>query len=144
MKEIVQLTKSEYDELQKKANYNQDEIAGLAKKMHEEERKFEIKLTIDCKQDYCDNIYFNAYSYMKEEGKLVKFSIPYDEREKIVEFVNRRMLSLMQKKFGSQITNINLWNKRFDLLRNWKLKFIGLTIFGWLAAFALLVVSFLR
>ena len=144
MKEIVQLTKEEYGKLQEAANYNQDEIVKLAEEMYQKNGTFKIKLTIDCQSDYLETIDFKVYSYITETGELERFSIPYNDRREIVKFVDEKMLDLMQREFGRQITNINLWNKRFDLLRNWKLKFIGLTIFGWLAAFAILVISILR
>lgn len=142
MEKIVQLKESEYNEIFEYANCNQSEIERLAKEMYEEKGTFSIKLELDCQQDYNETISFKAYSYVKDWNG--KFPLSEEDKEKIVKFVNSRALDMMEKKFGRQIKNINLWNKRFDLLRNWKMKFIGLTVFGWLAALALLVVALFK
>lgn len=142
MEKIIQLTESEYAKLFAKAHLNESEIERKAKEMYEEKGTFGIDLEIDCKQDYNETISFHAYSYVKDwDGK---FPLSEKDKRRIADFIDTRALEMMEKKFGRQISNINFWNKRFDLLRNWKMKFIGLTVFGWLAALALLIVALLK
>lgn len=142
MEKITQLTESEYTKLFAKAYLNESEIERMAKEMYEKKGTFGIELEIDCKQDYHETISFHAYSYVKDlDGK---FPLSEKDKRRIADFVDSRALKMMEKKFGRQISNINIWNKRIELLRNWKMKFIGLTVFGWLAALALLIVALLK
>lgn len=142
MERIVQLKDTEYKKLSDQAAFNQSEIERLAREMYEEKGTFAINIELDCKQDYTDEIKVKAYSYVKDwDGK---FPLSEKDKERIVEFVNYRALEMMRKRFGRQIDNINLWNKRFDLLRNWKIKFIGWTIFGWLAAVVLVIIALIK
>lgn len=142
MKKIVQLEETEYKTLSEQAAFNQSEIVRLARKMYEDRGTFAIVLDLDCDQDYQDNITIKAHSHVKDwEGK---YPLSEKDKKEIVEFVNYRALKMMRKKFGRQIDNINLWNKRLDLLRNWKMKFIGWMIFGWLAAVTLLIIALIK
>lgn len=142
MEKVIQLKESEYNKLFESANINQSNIEKMAKAMYEERGTFEIKLEIDCQQDYNETISFRAYSYVRDwDGK---FPLSEKDKRKIADFVDRRALKMMEKKFGRQIRSINFWNKRFDLLRNWKMKFIGLTVFGWLAALVLVIIALVK
>lgn len=81
-------------------------------------------------------------SYVRE-GKTGYF-ISYEDRRRLQEFVDRHATGMMTRKFGRQIEDINHWNtlaRRMELVR-WK--FIGFTIFGWLAALALAVITLIR
>ncbi|MEG1007524.1 MAG: hypothetical protein RSO15_14795 [Bacteroides sp.] len=142
MEKIIQLKESEYNKLFESANLKESEVERMAKEMYEKKGTFSINLELDCKQDYQDTITLKAYSYVKDwDGK---YPLSEKDKRRIADFVDYRATKMMEKKFGRQITNINLWNTRLDLLRNWKLKFIGLTIFGWLAALALLLIALLN
>ena len=142
MERIIQLSESEYNKLQSDADMKHNEILRRAEELYQKKGTYGIKLEIDCQQDYLDELSFKASSYVKDwDGR---FPISEDDKEKIIKFVNRRALKMMEDKFGRQIKNINIWNKRLELLRNWKMKFIGLTIFGWLAALALLIVALIK
>lgn len=138
MEKIIQLKESEYNKLCEKAS----EVEKLAQKMYEEKGTFSIVLKLDCGKDYTEQIKISAYTYVNDwDGK---YPMKEDDKRKIVKFVNSRALEMMEKKFGKQINDFNLWNRRLDLLRSWKIKFIGLTIFGWLAATVLLIVALLK
>ena len=144
MNKIVQLSEREYKELFEKAKLNQDEIEKLAVKMYQDKGTFEIILKIDCDSDYYQIYNFNVHSHIYQSGELEKFEIPYEERKKIVKYVDQKVLAFMKKRFGTQITDINRYKQRLILLRNWKYKFIGITIFGWIAALALVLLIFLK
>lgn len=140
MEKIIQLNESEYNALFKAASLSQSDIKRLAEEMYEKKGTFGIELLLDCKQDYNSKITFHANSYIKDwDGR---FPLSEEDKKKIVKFVNFRALRMMEDKFGSQINNINIWNKRFELLRSWKIKFIGFTILGWLTS-AILLILFL-
>ena len=117
MKEIVQLTREEYESLAEKAGHNEKEILRQARKLYEENGICGIILDIECECDVSDRYSFKVSSHATE---------------------------MMTRKFGRQIEDINHWNtlaRRMELVR-WK--FIGLTVFGWLAALALAVITLIR
>lgn len=142
MKEIVQLTREEYESLAEKAGYNEKEILRQARKLYEENGICGIILDIECECDVSDSFSFKVSSYVRE-GKT-GYSISYEDRRRLQEFVDRHATRMMARKFGKQIEDINHWNtlaRRMELIR-WK--FIGLTVFGWLAALALAVITLIR
>lgn len=142
MEKIIQLKESEYTKLQANADMKHSEIVRRAQELYEKKGICGIKLSLDCQQDYSSEITFKASSYVKDwDGQ---FPISEKDKRLIVDFVNYRALEMMEKKFGRQIKNINIWNKRLGLLRDWKMKFIGLTIFGWLAALALTIIAIVK
>ncbi|MDR2384184.1 MAG: hypothetical protein LBD80_00780 [Tannerella sp.] len=141
MKRIIQISEKEYKELAEKASYNQVEIERLAREMYEKKGVFRIELEISVHQDYHEVISFNVTSWVSDTDR---YELSYEARHKIMEYAQKKMQDLMTRKFGRQINNINLWNKRLDSLRKWKWKFIGLTVFGWLAALAILIINILN
>ena len=149
MEKIIQLSQNEYDKMHEMANVNQSEIERLAKEMYEKKGTFEISISIEVKDDYTRGIVFRPNAIVRDYGNSrnnynERYEVPYEQGRKIAEYAERKMNQLFEKKFGRQIHNINLWNKRFDLLRNWRMKFIGWTIFGWLAALALVLIAIFK
>jgi hypothetical protein len=140
MKTIVQISETEYKELADKANYNTGEIERLAREMYEKKGVFRIELEIDVENEFRGVISFKVNSWINTANK---YELSYEERLKIMKYAQEKIRTLMQRKFGRQINDINFWNKRLDLLRHWKWKFIGLTVFGWLAALAILIINIL-
>jgi hypothetical protein len=141
MDKIVQLKEWEYNELYKQANYNQTEIVKLAEGMYKEKGTVKMTLYIDCKQNYRDEISFEVRSYISSNGDLDKFQISYKDRAKIIKFAESKILALMQYKFGRPISDINIYNKKLELFRRWKMQFIGLTLLGWIAALTILLIN---
>jgi hypothetical protein len=141
MKTIVQISEKEYKELAEKANYNQAEIERLAREMYEEKGVFRIELEIQVQREYNESISFEVKNWVSDKDR---YELSYEARHKIMKYANKKMQELMTRKFGRQINDINFWNKRLKLLRNWKWKFIGLTVFGWLAALAILIINILN
>ena len=145
MDKIVQLKEYEYNELQEQANYNQSEIEKCALEMYQERGTFEIRIYVDFDdRDYHEMIKFRVCSFVDDKGDLDKFQLSYKDRERIVDYVNRKMYEFVERKFGRQIKYANNWTDRLRRLRNWKIKFIGLMIFGWLAAIALCLIAILK
>jgi hypothetical protein len=143
MKKIVQLDETDYNELLEKANYNEEMIEAKAKDLYLNEGIPTFKILIEFEKDYYEIIEFNVrYCYLSEDNKF--YNLPYEDARKICRYAERKIRELAISQFGQQINDINLWNKRLKLLRNWKLKFIGLTIFGWLAAVGLVVLYLIK
>lgn len=142
MERIVQLKESEYNKLKKDAEMKYSEITRRAEEMYKEKGTYGINLELDCGNDYQEEIKFKAYSYVKDWNG--QFPISETDKRRIVEFVNDRALEMMEKKFGRQISNINFCRNHIEHLHSWKYKFIGLTIFGWLAALGLVIVALLK
>ena len=138
MKKIVQLDETDYNELLEKANYNEEMIEAKVKDLYLNKGIPRFKIEIDFEKGYYDVIKFNVkHCYLLEDNKF--YTLPYEDARKICRYAERKIRELAISQFGRQINDINLWNKRLKLLRNWKLKFIGLTIFGWLVAIGLMV-----
>ena len=145
MNKIVQLTEHEYNELRKQASYNQNKIEKRALEMYQENGTFEISLRIDFDdRDYSEKVKFRVWSYIDDKGDLCKFQIPYKDRKRIIKFADIRVYDFMERRFGQQIKYINIYKDQLRHLRNWKKKFIGLTIFGWLAAIALCLIAIIK
>ena len=142
MEKIIQLKESEYKKLQEEADLKNDEIANMAEEMYKKRGTYGIVLELNTRDDYNDKITITAYSYVKDWDN--KFPISEKDKRKIVNFVNAKAISMMDKKFGRQIININYWNERVKLLNHWKNKFIGIMIFGWLAAITLVIIALIK
>lgn len=138
MERIVQLTEFEYDKLSEQAQYNQNKIEQIAEELYKEKGIYSIKLTIDTYNDIEGFIKFRIYSYINERDANYKLS--FDDSKKIISTFDEVALKMMQRKFGKLVDNINLHNQNVDKFEKWKsdfrFKFIGFTMFGWLAAVA--------
>jgi len=146
MNKIIQLSECEYNKLYEKASVNQIDIERLAQEMYETKGTFEIRMSIALSEDRRERISFYPSGYIVDydgEGNK-KYQIPYKEAKKIVDFTTRRMNEYFELVFGKQIHDVNLYTAKKRALRDWKLKFIGFTIFGWLAALALVLVTILK
>jgi len=142
MEKIIQLKETEYNKLNELATLTEEEINARALKMYQERGTFAIHLKLDCLQDVRDEFTFKASAYIGNwDGK---YPLKEEDKRNIVTFVERRALKMMQKWFGRQIGNINYFNRRIKALRDWKMKFIGLTILGWLAAVALTIIAIVK
>lgn len=141
MEKIIQLKEREYKELFEKAELKHSEIVRRAEKMYQDKGVYGIRLTLDTNEDFYSTITFKANSYVDWNGK---FPISDEDKRNIVKFIDRRATEMMEKKYGRQISSINYWNKRAEYLRGWKLRFIGWTLFGWIAALALVIVNVLK
>ena len=117
MKEIVQLTREEYESLAEKAGHNEKEILRQARKLYEENGICGIILDIECECDVSDRYSFKVSSYVRE-GKT-GYSISYEDRRRLQEFVDSHATEMMTRKFGRQIEDINHWNtlaRRMELV----------------------------
>jgi hypothetical protein len=139
MEQIIQLRKSEYDKLIELSNMNTELIENKAEELFQERGTYGIKLELDTQQDYHDNFYFTANSYVKDWDN--KFPISEHDKRKIVDFVNYRAKQMLVKKFGKQITNINFYNKEVDSLNKLKTKFLVFTATGWALAVILTIIA---
>jgi hypothetical protein len=147
MEKTVQLSESEYKELSEKAGYNQNQIEELAVKMYQEKGAKTIQIEMDIKQDkYADLFDFNVSVWVKDNDgyKVEKLQLSYEDRQRIIKFVKGKIEELFQRNFSRSIANINNWNDRLKKLRNWKWKFIDFTVFGWLAALALVLIAIFK
>lgn len=142
MDRIVQLTESEYNKLKKDADATNAQIEERAKKMYEEKGIYGIVLDLSCDTDYRENIRIHAGGYVKDLNSL--FPISDKDKKKVVQFVTERVKRMMRERYGKQIDSIDYYNKRLEYLKRWHAKFIGFTIFGWIAALSLLIVSLIR
>lgn len=139
MEQIIQLRKSEYDKLIELSNLNTETIENRAEALFQERGTYGIKLELDTQQDYHDNFYFTANSYIKDWDD--KFPISEKDKRRIVDFVNYRAKQMLVKKFGKQITNINFYNKEVDSLNKLRTKFLVFTVTGWTAAVILTIIA---
>lgn len=142
MEQIIQLKSSEYHELVRISNLNEESIQRKAQELYKEKGTYGIKLELNVQQDYQDEITFTANSYVKDWGD--KFPLSDDDKRKIVKFVNSRSNRMMIKKFGHQINNVNFYHKELESLGKIRLWSITFTLTGWLLAALFLVIVFMK
>lgn len=139
MESIIQLKKSEYDELVQLANLNKEEMQKKAQKIYENRGTYQINLELKVHQDYNDRISFKSFSYVSDWDK--KFPISYEDKKRIAEFIQYRSLKMLEDKFGKQIRNVNFFQDEIEKLHILKMRFILFTIIGWLAAVLLAIIA---
>lgn len=138
MDKIVQLTKDEYDDLFEKANLNQKKIKQLARKMYDEKGCSRIDIRFEMNKHY-ESISFKPVVWVSDTEM---YEIPYEAKKKIIKEFSYQMNKFMMRKFGEKIRYVNIFRDETEKLRHFKLAFIGLTVFGWLSALALVILSF--
>lgn len=139
MESIIQLKKSEYDELVQLANMNKKEMQNKAQKIYENRGTYQIDLELKVDQDYKDRIKFKSFSYVRDWDN--KFPISYEDKKRIAEFIQYRSLKMLEDKFGKQIRNVNFFQDEIEKLHILKMRFILFTIIGWLAAVLLAIIA---
>jgi|GEM_PF-2875115 len=154
MKEIIQLEKEEFIEIQQLASHNKEEIEKLAEKMYKEKGLCCIKLSMDIKEDYN---YYDSYSSFKfynyadtiDYGCATNdykkpFEMSYEDKQKLIKFVTKKADTMMQRKFGKQITDVNHYNKKIKELEATYKQLKIFTITGWGVAVILTLIALLK
>lgn len=142
MEKIIQLTETEYNELRNEANLKRSDIEQQAQELYQKKGTYGINLELKTQGFYSERLSFHAKAYVRDwDGQ---FPISYKDKCTIVQFVEARALKMMEDRFGRQISSINYYNKRVDSLNRLRTRFIGLTVFGWLAALTLTVIALMK
>lgn len=138
---IVQLREWEYNKLVDKANANDKKIQELAEEMYKEKGAYEISLSLELEKDIEDKLTIQPYAYFYDWDK---FEVSMSDKKRLAKFVKTRAKYYMEKEFGSHITNINYLLEERKKLKLTRIKFIGLTIAGWLGASTLTLMCLLK
>ena len=139
MEQIIQLRKSEYDKLIELSNLSNEAIENRALELYQERGTYGLNIELDTQEDYKSQFHFKTYSYVKDWDN--KFPISEDDKRKIVDFINYRTKRMLVKKFGTQISNLNFYNKEVDSLNKLKTKFLLFTVTGWAVAVILTIIA---
>lgn len=129
----VILSKSEYDDLCAKADYNVEQIEQKALNLWKWEGRVNLNIDLNLRSartdiNNYDSYTFDSYAYLSERGK---FTIPSELRERLRVIITGYTKSLMEKSFGEHLTEINniinLENQHERMIKRYKI----FTLTGW-------------
>lgn len=138
MERFVQLTEIEYNKLRKQAKMKEDEIEQKAIKLYEKKGVYGIDLTISCNMDYNETIHLHAHSCMKDWNS---FPISYEDKKRVIKFIDRKALEMMEYKFGKQIEDRSYYKQKQKILMRNHWRFVGVTVLGWLCAIGITLIT---
>jgi hypothetical protein len=147
VKKIIQISEADYNELIEKANYNVEQIRQEAEKIWEETGKFKITIGMydtDKISEYEVRHTIKVDSFISEWGNDTKIKLNYDEKKRIVKFVNERVTKFIKVKYGKNILAYNKLLAEIEKLKNFKAKWTGIMIFGWLLSVGIIILSILK
>lgn len=131
MEEIVQLRSYEYQKLFEKSNYNENRINKEAENLYKKRGTYGLEISVRT-DDYSDDIKVVASSTVKDwDGQ---FPISYKDKKRIVKYVDWKMQEFLVARFGDDFLNRNMQEDKLKELSRLKLKFLSLTVTGWLLA----------
>lgn len=143
-KEIIMLSKSDYDKLSELAEMNQQQIEDKAMKLWEKNGVANVKLSMEIRSNAGREIIdggrfeFKASSYIYDgEGK---FCIPDKTKERFSKMIGDWTYELMRHEFGDTLMDANKFNKKVDGIEKERKRFVVFTITGWVTAFAMLMI----
>lgn len=129
----VILSKSEYDDLCAKADYNAEQIEQKALDKWKWEGRVNLNIDLNLRSartdiNNYDSYNFDSYTYLSERGK---FTIPSELKERLRVIITGYTKSLMEKSFGEHLTEINniinLENQHERMIKRYKI----FTLTGW-------------
>ena len=141
MERIIQLKEKEYNELIEKSNCTDEEIKIFADKIFEEKGIFEIRINLNCHEDYLNQIGVSATSYVDGNGNI---PISKENIEKVSRFVENHMNAMIFRKFGKQFDDRNYYAKKLAKHDAQNIKFLGFALFGWVLSVALIIICLLK
>lgn len=154
METIIQLQKSEYDELVNKAKMNESKIQKEALEIYKKRGVLGINVDINLKDSdgYFNNsglIKFSHYTSINEwadrDYKLKSYCVlSYKESKKLIMFINNKLDEMFDSRFGEHMEDINNIRKLDNQIKTSHYRFMAITVTGWLAAIILMLVALLK
>lgn len=145
-KEIVMMSKKDYDEMSELAMLNKQQINEKAVELWKS-KAAELKLTMEIRSDNGSHIVgYNTYKFKTDAylyEKSGKFSISDKAKERFENLVKNLAYELMLHHFGKELSGINGISKALGKAEYQRRKFIVFTIIGWLMAIAMLLSTIL-
>lgn len=132
MKQIYQLTGSEYKELVEAAELNETQIEEKAQALYEKNGNHSITLRVEIGEDYDQKLLIKASGYVNDWES--KYPISSKEAKKIMAFVKSRAEELFYRQFDSFIFHHDELKKEIKNYKNRKKTFTQITILGWVLA----------
>ncbi|MDO6737123.1 hypothetical protein [Wenyingzhuangia sp. 2_MG-2023] len=140
MENIVQLRKTQYDDLVEKAEMNEAEIEKRADELYQKNGTYAISIEPKV-TDFDNKIKIKASAYVSDWNS--KFPISDKDKRKIVQVAEEKAANLLENAFGDIIYNINAIKSAKAVLRNRIRLFTGVSVTGWiLAIIGILVILF--
>lgn len=145
MEKIIQLSEYDYDKLVEKAKMTESKIKEEAYRIYKEKGMVSLNLSLGFRDRYGeeDEITLYASAYVSE-FKNDKFPLSYEDKQRLIDFTEKRILKYMQKRFGKNISRANYLIKDIEKQKNMRKTFIGLTVIGWVVAATLLIITLLH
>lgn len=142
MNKIIQLTEYEYNELCKKANANEEVIKAEAEKLFREHGAAYLDVKLDVGRDYTEDYRIDVTTYMSDirgaYGPFSNNSLPDELRDKVQRIVKGYVIRRVERYFGKQIRDKNLYARKCEKLNKWILLSTVFAVIGWIAFFVML------
>lgn len=134
--EIVQLRKTEYEELVRTSRLNKKKVSEEAKKLWEKNGAARLDISIRTKSDTYCTLGFDCTAYVRDTHP--SFIIPDKLRERLSKFLQRQIRYEVDDYYGEPLKVKNHYNKLIDSQNKWFRLAWLVALSGWAFAGALL------
>lgn len=141
---IVQISKSDYDALKEKAELNQSQINKRVDEAIKQQKTLDLRVSFSCEKDSHWN-YKTLEGYVSLNRSSSEFrALSFSEIYELSEKAQKAISQAIEKRYGKYDIDKKEYQKKLRDLNFQRLKFIGITLIGWILALAvcLLVVIF--
>lgn len=138
MKEIIQLSKHEYNELLDKATLNEKEIEQRALELYQEKGSHKIKIQLETQYD---ELQLHVKSHVRDVDYYNenKFTPALSDTKLFIEYLEQLTNELLRRKYGKIVETSKLFkaelNHNRTILRTFKL----ITYMGWFLTIVLML-----
>ena len=105
MKNLIQLSESDYQELINTAKLNETEIDKKANDLYQEKGTFGINITMSIVEDWEDKLFLKSTSFVNDWNG--KYPISDQDKKKIVKFVEYKSQDLFESSFEEHLYHLN-------------------------------------
>ncbi len=141
MKEIVQLTKDEYQEISDLAKLNEKQINDKAEKLYKKKGFYEMQIKLEFKSNYFGHLTFKPKTYISDCNK---FELKVEDKRKIVKFTQEKIKRFFEINFGKHLVKLNNIAKIEEDLKRRTSLLKGFYLLGWLMALVMFLFIILK
>lgn len=135
--EIVQMRKSEYDDLIKTSRLNKKKISEEAMKLWKEKGVASLDISVRSERDVYNTIRLDCTAYVGD--RYSEFPISYELRKRLSDFLQRQVRYEVDSYYGKPLKVINHYNKMETSLNKWFRLAWLVAVSGWVVAAILMI-----